>query len=39
MQNLKMVLINRLERDELPAETVHQAAAILDEAAQKIERL
>ena len=39
MQNLKMVLINRLERDDLPAETVHQAAAILDEAAQKIERL
>jgi len=39
MQNLKMVLINRLEREELPAETVHQAAAILDEAAQKIERL
>ena len=31
--------INRLEREELPAETVHQAAAILDEAAQKIERL
>jgi len=39
MQNLKMVLINRLEREELPAETVHQAAAILDDAAQKIERL
>jgi DNA-binding PadR family transcriptional regulator len=39
MQNLKMVLINRLDREDLPVETVHQAAAILDEAAQKIERL
>jgi DNA-binding PadR family transcriptional regulator len=39
LQNLRMVLMNRLERDELPAETVHQAAAILDEAAQRIERL
>jgi DNA-binding PadR family transcriptional regulator len=39
MQNLKMVLINRLERQDLPVETVHQAAALIDEAAQKIERL
>jgi DNA-binding PadR family transcriptional regulator len=36
---IKMVLINRLERQDLPVETVHQAAALIDEAAQKIERL
>ena len=39
MQNLRMVLINRLERGEAKAETLHDMAAILDEAAQKIERL
>jgi DNA-binding PadR family transcriptional regulator len=39
MQNLKTVLRGRFERDELKAETLHQVAAILDEAAQKIERL
>jgi len=39
MQNLKTVLRSRFERDELKAETLHQVAAILDEAAQKIERL
>jgi DNA-binding PadR family transcriptional regulator len=39
MQNLRMVLINRLERGEAKSETLHDMAAILDEAAQKIERL
>ncbi len=39
MQNLRMVLINRLERGDAKAETLHDMAAILDEAAQKIERL
>jgi DNA-binding PadR family transcriptional regulator len=39
MQNLRMVLVNRLGRENVPAETLHQAAAILDEAAQRIERL
>jgi len=37
--NLRTVLIYRLEREEIPTETVHQITAILDEAAQKIERL
>jgi len=39
MGNLKMVLQHRLGRGEAEAETLHQVAAILDEAAQKIERL
>ena len=39
MQNLKTVLRDRFDRDELKAETLHQVAAILDEAVQKIERL
>ncbi|HTR88302.1 MAG TPA: PadR family transcriptional regulator [Reyranella sp.] len=39
MQNLKTVLRDRFERDTLKGETLHQIAAILDEAAQKIERL
>jgi DNA-binding PadR family transcriptional regulator len=39
MQNLKTVLMYRLHREEVPTETLHQAAAILDEAAQRIERL
>jgi len=39
MQNLRMVLINRLERDAVKTDTVHAVAAILDEAAQRIERL
>jgi DNA-binding PadR family transcriptional regulator len=39
MQNLKAALMYRLDREGVPAETLHQAAAILDEAAQKIERL
>jgi len=39
VQNLRTVLLYRFERDEVAAETVHQAAAILDEAAQRIEKL
>jgi DNA-binding PadR family transcriptional regulator len=37
--NLRMVLMHRLERDDVPTKTLHEVAAILDEAAQKIERL
>jgi len=39
MENLGAALRHRLGRDDLDGETVHRAAAILDEAAQKIERL
>lgn len=39
MHNLKTALAYRLEREDVAAETLHQVAAILDEAAQKIERL
>lgn len=39
MQNLKMVLISRLDGGDAKTETLHQVAAILDDAAQKIERL
>jgi DNA-binding PadR family transcriptional regulator len=39
MQNLKAALMYRFDREGVPAETLHQAAAILDEAAQRIERL
>jgi len=39
MQNLKAALMYRLDREGVPSETLHQAAAILDEAAQRIERL
>ncbi len=39
MQNLRAVLINRFERDDVSSETTHQVAAILDEAAQRIEKL
>jgi DNA-binding PadR family transcriptional regulator len=39
MGNLRAVLQNRLTRDDVTAETLHDVAAILDEAAQKIERL
>jgi DNA-binding PadR family transcriptional regulator len=39
MANLRAALIYRLDRDAVEADTLHQAAAILDEAAQKIERL
>ncbi len=39
MQNLKTALRDRFDRTDPKAETLHQIAAILDEAAQKIERL
>lgn len=39
MQNLKTALMDRLDREGVKTETMHQVAAILDEAAQKIERL
>ena len=39
MVNLRTVLIDRLDREGVPAETLHEVAAILDEAARKIERL
>ncbi|MBV8192499.1 MAG: PadR family transcriptional regulator [Alphaproteobacteria bacterium] len=39
LANLRAVLMNRLERDDVRPETVHTVAGILDEAAQKIERL
>ena len=37
--NLRAVLIHRLGRDGVQAQTVHDAVAIIDEAAQRIERL
>ncbi len=39
MQNLRAVLINRFERNDVSSEMMHQVAAILDEAAQRIEKL
>ena len=39
MQNLRAALMYRLDRDAVEPETLHAAAAILDDAAQKIERL
>jgi DNA-binding PadR family transcriptional regulator len=39
MENLRAVLIHRLGRDGVQKQTVHDAVALLDEAAQKIERL
>ncbi len=39
MGNLRAVLQNRLVNDDVTAVTLHDVAAILDEAAQKIERL
>lgn len=39
LANLRAVLIHRLGRDGVPAATVHEAVAIIDEAAQRIERL
>jgi DNA-binding PadR family transcriptional regulator len=39
VQNLRTVLMYRFERDDASSETMHQAAAILDEAAQRIEKL
>ncbi len=39
MQNLRTVLMDRLGREETRPETVHAVTAILDDAAQRIERL
>ena len=39
MGNLRQVLQHRLGEGEVPADTMHAISAILDEAAQKIERL
>ena len=39
MGNLRTVLIDRLGKDGVESETMHEVAAILDEAARKIERL
>ncbi len=39
MGNLRTVLLDRLGRDGVQGETMHEVAAILDEAARKIERL
>lgn len=39
IHNLRSVLHHRLSRDDVDRETLHQVAAMLDEVAQKIERL
>ena len=39
MGNLRNVLMNRVSAEGVEAETLHEVAAILDEAARKIERL
>jgi DNA-binding PadR family transcriptional regulator len=39
MGNLRAVLQNRLTSDDVTADTLHDVAALIDEAAQKIERL
>lgn len=39
MGNLRQVLVNRLGEREFDEETLHQIVSIIDEAAQKIERL
>lgn len=39
MGNLRQVLQQRLTADEVDADTLHEVAALLDEVAQKIERL
>lgn len=39
MGNLRAVLQNRLSGDDVTAETLHDVAALLDEAARKIERM
>uniref|UniRef100_UPI003F4DDB42 PadR family transcriptional regulator n=1 Tax=Azospirillum formosense TaxID=861533 RepID=UPI003F4DDB42 len=39
MENLKAVLMHRLGREGVDADTVHAAVSIIDEAAQRIERL
>lgn len=39
MGNLREVLIHRLRHEEVAKETLHEIVALIDEAAQKIERL
>jgi hypothetical protein len=39
MENLRTVLRQRLGNDDVAKKTLHEVAAILDEAAQRIERL
>jgi DNA-binding PadR family transcriptional regulator len=39
MMNLRAVLVHRLSEDGLKPETLHAVTAIIDEAAQRIERL
>ena len=39
MGNLRAVLQNRLTADDVTADTLHDVAALIDEAARKIERL
>lgn len=39
MGNLRQVLLNRLGRRDIDADTLHAVVALIDEAAQKIERL
>ena len=39
MQNLRSVLIDRFARGEASLDKIHQAVAIIDDAAQRIERL
>ena len=39
MSNLRAVLIHRLGREGVQVQTLHEAVSIIDEAAQKIERL
>lgn len=39
MHNLRNVLLSRLSQEDVTSETLHDVAALLDEVAQKIERL
>jgi len=39
MHNLRAVLLHRLGQENTASETVHAITAILDDAAQRIERL
>ncbi|WP_010164129.1 PadR family transcriptional regulator [Sphingomonas sp. PAMC 26617] len=39
MGNLREVLMHKLRDEAVPIETIHQAVALIDDAAQKIERL
>ena len=39
MGNLREVLVNRLRSGDVDDEVLHQVVALIDEAAQKIERL